>query len=134
MMSNLDLNPLTQQLVALEQQLFQPETRACRQTLDLLIADDFVEINAAGLLYGKQNVLQRLPDEQAPKIQAGNYQLRLLGPDHAQLLYQAIVTRAGAEPVYSQRCSIWRRQQQQWQMIYHQGTNCAAFDASFRQG
>ncbi|WP_337842453.1 DUF4440 domain-containing protein [Rheinheimera sp.] len=127
-MNNLDLNKLKQQLVALEQQLFQPETRACRQTLDLLIADDFVEINAAGLLYGKQNVLQRLPDEQPPQIQAGHYQLRWLGPGHAQLLYQAIVTRVGAEPAYSQRCSIWRCQQQQWQMIYHQGTLCLPFE------
>ncbi|WP_337879928.1 DUF4440 domain-containing protein [Rheinheimera sp.] len=127
-MNNLELNQLKQQLVALEQLLFQPETRACPERLTALIADDFVEINAAGLLYGKQNVLQRLPDEQAPKIQAGNYQLRWLGPDHAQLLYLAIVTRAGADPAYSQRCSIWRRQQQHWQMIYHQGTSCLPFE------
>ncbi|MFC4653893.1 DUF4440 domain-containing protein [Rheinheimera marina] len=133
-MSSLNPDKVKLQLVELEQQLFQPETRACPERLAALIADDFEEINAAGQRYGKEPVLQRLPGEQAPKIQAGNYQLRLLGPDHAQLLYLAIVTRAGAEPAYSQRCSIWRRQQQHWQMIYHQGTNCAAFDAAFLQG
>ncbi len=114
-------------LIGLEERLFQPNVRSSLTELTELISDDFTEINASGLRFGKSDVLKRLPTEVAPEITARDYELRLLGLDCAQLLYKAEVLRIEQlSPAYSHRCSIWRRSESgQWQMIYHQGTTCA---------
>ncbi len=116
-------------LIELEERLFRADVRSSSSELDQLISDDFIEIGASGLRFGKANVLERLPTEVAPEITARDYELRMLGLDCAQLLYKAEVFKIEQlSPVYSHRCSIWRRSVSgQWQMIYHQGTTCAPF-------
>ncbi len=116
-------------LIELEERLFRADVRSSSSELDQLISDDFIEIGASGLRFGKANVLERLPTEVAPEITARDYELRMLGLDCAQLLYKAEVFKIEQlSPVYSHRCSIWRRGAGgQWQMIYHQGTTCAPF-------
>lgn len=114
-------------LIELEERLFQPNVRSSVTVLHELISDEFTEINASGLRFGKSDVLKRLPTEVAPEITARDYEFRLLGLGCAQLLYKAEVLRVGQRsPAYSHRCSIWRRSESgQWQMVYHQGTTCA---------
>ena len=114
-------------LVELEELLFQSDVRSSSSELAQLISDDFIEIGASGLRFGKANVLERLPTEVAPEITASNYELRMFGLDCAQLLYKAKMSKIDhPSPIYSHRCSIWRRSASgQWQMIYHQGTTCA---------
>lgn len=116
-------------LIELEERLFQPNVRSSSIELNEFISDDFIEVNASGLRFGKLDVLKRLPTEVAPGITARDYELRMLGLDCAQLLYKAEVLRIEQlSPAYSHRCSIWRRSASgQWQMIYHQGTTCARF-------
>ncbi len=116
-------------LIELEERLFRADVRSSSSELEQLISDDFIEIGASGLRFGKANVLERLPTEVAPEITARDYELRILGLDCAQLLYKAEVFKIEQlSPVYSHRCSIWRRGASgQWQMIYHQGTTCAPF-------
>ncbi|MGI2857624.1 DUF4440 domain-containing protein [Shewanella algae] len=116
-------------LIELEEHLFQPDVRSSSSELVQLISDDFIEIGASGLRFGKVNVLARLPTEVAPEITASNYELRMFGLDCAQLLYKAKMSKIDhPSPTYSHRCSIWRRSTiGQWQMIYHQGTTCAPF-------
>ncbi len=116
-------------LIELEESLFRADVRSSSSELDQLISDDFIEIGASGLRFGKANVLERLPTEVAPEITARDYELRMLGLDCAQLLYKAeVLKNEQLSPTYSHRCSIWRRSSSgQWQMIYHQGTTCAPF-------
>ena len=103
-------------LIELEERLFQPDVRSSSTELSILISDDFIEVNASGLRFGKF----------APEITARDYELRMLGLDCAQLLYKAeVLKNEQLSPTYSHRCSIWRRSSSgQWQMIYHQGTTC----------
>ncbi len=123
------MEDLKQILIGLEQRLFQPDVRSSSSELAQLISDDFIEIGASGLRFGKANVLERLPTEIAPEITASNYELRMFSLDCAQLLYKAKMSKIDhPSPIYSHRCSIWRRSAGgQWQMIYHQGTTCAPF-------
>ncbi|MCS6161806.1 nuclear transport factor 2 family protein [Shewanella baltica] len=123
------MEDLKKVLIELEEYLFLPEVRGSSIELAQLISDDFIEIGASGLRFGKANVLRRLPNEVAPEIIASNYELRMLGSDTAQLLYKAKMSKAEQpSPVYSHMCSIWRQNSRtQWQMIYHQGTICAPF-------
>jgi hypothetical protein len=112
-------------LIDLEECLFSPKVRGSYAELDKLLGDDFIEITAAGSQFGKQDALARLPLELPPHIQAQDFQLRLLATDCAQLLYRATMIKAGeTQARVSLRCSIWQLRNQQWQMVYHQGTNC----------
>lgn len=123
------MKDLKSTLIELEERLFQPNVRSSSAVLTALISDDFTEVNASGIRFGKSDVLKRLPTEVAPEITARDYELRLLGQDCAQLLYKSKVLRVEQQsPAYSHRCSIWRRSESgQWQMIYHQGTACVPF-------
>lgn len=122
------MEKLRSEIITLEEDLFRSSTRASKAKLQQLIADDFVEIAAAGHQFGKPEVLSRLPTENAPEITADNYEVRILASHCVQLLYRAKVKKIGdAEFSYSKRCSIWSLNAGRWQMCYHQGTPCQPF-------
>lgn len=115
-------------IITLEEYLFRSSTRASAAELQKLIADDFIEVGAAGNRFGKSEVLSRLPSEDAPEITADNYEVRRLSDECVQLLYQATLKKRGdTDPSYSRRCSIWVMNSGSWQMCYHQGTPCQPF-------
>jgi hypothetical protein len=114
---------LTEQLIALELQLQQPETRRSKALLNLLIAKDFEEIASSGVRFDKAHVLQRLPEEQAPSVEAFDFEVRLLSHDLAQVLYKAKLRKAGEmQTKLSLRSSLWQLNSLGWQMVFHQGT------------
>jgi hypothetical protein len=114
---------LTKQLIALELQLQQPETRGNKARLNLLLANGFEEIAASGVRFGKAHVLQRLPEEQAPWVEAFDFEVRLLSKDLAQVLYKAKLRKAGEmQTKLSLRSSLWQLNSLGWQMVFHQGT------------
>ena len=114
---------LTEQLIAQELQLQQPETRRNKSLLNLLLANGFEEIAASGVRFGKAHVLQRLPEEQAPSVEAFDFEVRLLSHDLAQVLYKAKLRKAGEmQTKLSMRSSLWQLNSLGWQMVFHQGT------------
>lgn len=114
---------LAKQLIALELQLQQPETRRNKARLNLLLANGFEEIAASGVRFGKAHVLQRLPEEQAPSVEAFDFEVRLLSKDVAQVLYKAKLRKAGEmQTKLSLRSSLWQLNSLGWQMVFHQGT------------
>ncbi|MGY0216330.1 nuclear transport factor 2 family protein [Endozoicomonadaceae bacterium StTr2] len=116
-------------IIELETSLFAPETRASPDKLNKLIANNFTEIGASGIKFDKKHVLKRLPSEDAPKITAIDFELRILAPKCVQLLYRAVMVKAGeSEPNFSLRSSIWELNNNYWQMSYHQGTQCEPFE------
>lgn len=113
----------TKQLIALELQLHQPETRRSQTQLNLLLANGFEEIAASGVRFNKAHVLQRLPEEQAPSVEAFDFEVRLLSADLAQVLYKAKLRKAGEmQSKLSLRSSLWQLNSLGWQMVFHQGT------------
>lgn len=114
---------LTEHLIRLELQLQQAETRRNKALLNLLLANGFEEIAASGVRFGKNHVLQRLPEEQAPSVDAFDFEVRLLSKDLAQVLYKAKLRKAGEmQTKLSQRSSLWQLNSLGWQMVFHQGT------------
>ena len=114
---------LTEQLIALELQLQQSETRRSKALLNLLLANGFEEIASSGVRFDKAQVLQRLPDEQAPTVEAFDFEVRLLSSDLAQVLYKAKLRKAGEmQTKLSMRSSLWQLNSLGWQMVFHQGT------------
>ncbi len=108
-------------LEQLELALLDPSGRSDTTLLDRLIADDFTEVGASGRTFGKDEVLARLPSESGVSFHAEHLAVNLLSPTVGLVTYAATRSASGTA-VHSRRCSIWRHNQGQWQMVYHQGT------------
>lgn len=85
-----------------------------------MISDDFVEVGSSGRTFGKDEVLARLPLERGVSFRAEHVTVNLLSPTVGLVAYTATRTADGSA-ANSKRCSIWRLNQDQWQMVYHQG-------------
>lgn len=108
-------------VIRLETELLQPATRSSIARLDELLADDFLEVGAAGQAFGKAAVLARLPGETGAAFTAGDMQAHLLSPTVVLVSYRATRT-SGCASARSLRSSIWIETPTGWRMRYHQGT------------
>ncbi|UNK43729.1 DUF4440 domain-containing protein [Luteimonas sp. S4-F44] len=109
-------------LESLERALLDPAVRADRARLDALIADDFTEIGASGAVFGKGDVLDRLPEQVGPVLEAGPMRIHAVTDDVARVAY-CITRRDGTDVRRSLRASWWRRDAEgAWRMVFHQGT------------
>ena len=114
-----------EKIYALESALLEPQVRKNITKLDRLIAGNFYEIGASGKMYDKKNILSRLPLEQNDD---------LLGKVIDFEIYQISenLIRANYTLEEKTRCtlrtSIWKRQHNNYQMIFHQGTKCEVGD------
>ncbi|WP_165905097.1 DUF4440 domain-containing protein [Parashewanella curva] len=123
------IKSIKETIIQLEKSLFSDAVRSSKSKLNSLIADDFIEVSSTGLRFGKDNVMSRLPTEDSFTVKATGFECRLLSNDTAMLLYQSAFKRGDSDFLYSHRCSIWQQQSDSnWQMIYHQGTKCEAFE------
>ena len=109
------------QLKELELALLDPSGRADTSLLDRLISSEFVEVGANGRTFGKEDVLARLPLERGVSFRTEHVSVYLIAPTVGLVTYTAERTADGST-VRSKRCSIWRLDQDEWQVIYHQGT------------
>lgn len=115
-------------LVELELHLQKPEVRSNYSELARLISDDFIEFAATGCSFGKAEVLARLPDERAPTIETSQFAVRELLEGVCQVTYRAKLKKADDNVTsFSMRSSIWRQYQDDWQIVFHQGTPCKPF-------
>ncbi|GGI77294.1 DUF4440 domain-containing protein [Shewanella hanedai] len=122
------LTGLKQQLIELELYLLKSEVRTSAKELSALIHDDFLEFGGSGIRFGKEEVLIRLPQVKCPEFSATDFELRMLAPDLAQLLYRATILKPNEFITrYSLRSSLWKEEDGRWQLIFHQGTPCEAF-------
>lgn len=119
---------LKQKIINLEVHLIKPEIRASESELDRLLSDDFVELTSSGLTYNKKQVLAKLPNEIAPQFMASNFIFRELESNIIQLIYNTTIKLPDQTTLrYSKRSSIWKKNDCDWQMEFHQGTPCEPF-------
>ncbi|RBL68403.1 nuclear transport factor 2 family protein [Pseudomonas sp. MWU13-2625] len=117
---------LLHHLLHLEQRLLSRAVREDAAELALLIADDFVEFGASGGIWNKSDVLEALPQQAFTQRTVSQFTLKPLSEDSALVTYHCHTGAVGQRvPVDSLRSSVWRRQGEQWQMVFHQGTFCA---------
>ncbi|MBX9977868.1 MAG: DUF4440 domain-containing protein [Alphaproteobacteria bacterium] len=104
-------------IYALELSLLNPITRQSVVRLNRLIADDFVEFGCAGRMYNKKATLHSLPLETNRNFTVEHFIVTELSQTIMLVTYTLI-----EEGRKSLRSSIWRFKEQQWQIIFHQGT------------
>jgi hypothetical protein len=117
---------LSDHIRELEEQMLRPEIRSSPATLGALLADDFVEFASDGAPYTKAQVIAALQHEVQYWRSLTDFRLRTLA-DHVVLATYRSVRRneATGEAVESLRSSVWIHRNDQWQVLFHQGTRVA---------
>ena len=117
-----------------EQALHEPGVRKDPAALGRLLHQEFLEVGRSGRRYDLQQMFTLLLSEEpegapAPRIHAQDFELQILAPDLALLLYRSAHIDAQMQVHrHSRRSSLWQHVGQVWQMRFHQGTACDPFD------
>lgn len=106
----------------LKDQIFQLEKRLMsRDYMDLeaLLAEDFWKFGSSGNSYDKKTQLGRSASNVAVHYSVTDFQIKCLAPDSVLATYRTYKHSDGSRAL---RSSIWKLNEDQWQMVFHQGT------------
>lgn len=107
----------TAAVVELERLLLQPDVRADRRQIEVLLHQDFQEIGASGRVWDRETIADALVGDPVVPGAAEAFAPARLAEDVVLLTY-----RVGGE-VGSLRSSLWVRDSASgWQLRFHQGT------------
>ena len=96
------------------------------KNLSTLIDDEFIEIGSSATHYNKTDVIQWLSTEDQSLRSGTDFLAKLLENHLVLLTYTSHIQNAPGTPVKTAlRSSIWRKQNDIWQMVFHQGTPIA---------
>ncbi len=116
-----ELLPVLEALRRREPIFHRPEFGSTRADFERTAAAEFWEIGASGRRYSRAHVLDvlehRAPDPAEHTWKTRDFHCRELGPDTYLLTY----TLEQGERV-SRRSTIWRRNGDEWVIVFHQGT------------
>jgi len=116
------MEELREIIYKLETDLLKPEIRTSVEKLDELLADDFIEYGSAGLIYDKALILERLPQEISPLYTLYDFEIVILSKEIVQTRFKTTRINADNIKTISLRTSLWRKNNNKWQMFFHQGT------------
>ncbi|KZL05104.1 hypothetical protein PsAD2_04459 [Pseudovibrio axinellae] len=107
-------------LFSLEKQLLNPAARASAQQLEMMLHEDFIEIGASGRIYDRSQIINELLGSAAdyPMRTLKDFRVRGLSGDLVQVFYD--IAENG-----TRRSSIWKLEDSNWRIIFHQGTPTA---------
>lgn len=121
-----------QKVIELEVKLHQSEVRNNRDELLRLLHPSFQEVGKSGHSFTRQSIIESLMLEEDDDYQilSQNFKPTLLAEGVILLLYQSVLKKSSVLSGYAKRSSIWvlNSSQHSWQVLYHQGTPCEAFD------
>ncbi len=107
----------TDTLRRLEERLLDPAIRCSADEVCKLLADDFVEFGSSGAIYDKSSIIADLMQEAGVNktFTVIDFQARELAPTIVLVTYKIVETD-------TLRSSLWRFENDNWQMTFHQGT------------
>lgn len=115
-------------ILSLEKALVDPEIRASREQLDTLLADDFMEFGTSGRVYRKAHTMEQLPKTASSyggTHEISDFEIKQLSPEYVHATYRSDTTYTDGERKRAYRSSLWRKEGEQWRMVFHQGTRMA---------
>ena len=99
-----------------------PELGTTRADFERMTADEFWEIGASGKIYTRAFVLDLLEERHAEPhedtLEANNFRVQQLAPGLYLLSYDLLQDHTRR----TRRTTIWRRDDEQWRIVFHQGT------------
>ncbi len=109
-----------QELKDLELSLLDPDTRRSPKSVAALLADEFIEFGASGEVYDKHQTIEAIA-QPGTNIVATEFTVRSLALNVALLTYKSM-SGSGEHRRHALRSSIWKRTDDGWQLVFHQGT------------
>ena len=106
----------------LELSLVSTETRHSADALDKLLADDFIEFGSKGLTYTKQYTIDSLTSGETYAYELYDFEVFELSDTVVQSRFKTKRTNPDGSTLVSLRSSIWKNNNGNWQMYFHQGT------------
>lgn len=120
---------LETQIINLEKSLLTFEVRHSKAELLKRIGTDFKEIGASGAYFGLDNVLERLPTEETWSATSQDFEFVQINGEICQLIYRSFSKSSDREKgTYSRRSSFWKKHDDGWKVIFHQGTKVEPFE------
>ncbi len=117
------LDDVSDELRDLEQSLLDPAVRRSFEAVDRLLADGFVEFGSSGYVYDKPAMLRALAEEAPTLVTMTNFRAHALGDDVVLVTYHTThLDDAGQPRSRSLRSSLWKKRDESWQLVFHQGT------------
>jgi len=104
-------------VVERELRLHQSEIRLDEGALRELLHPEFLEFGASGTRWTFQSVVERLPTEVPPSIEASDVQCTRLSSGVMLVTYEASINNER-----SFRSSLWLLTDEGWRIRFHQGT------------
>ena len=101
----------------LENALLTEEVRKNENKLNQLISDNFIEFGQSGKIYKKSDILESLPKEEFEKITITDFEI--ISSQSNQI---AVRYKSSFEDNITLRSSIWKKEEDDWKIIFHQGT------------
>jgi ribonuclease HI len=105
------------QVIALEEQLLDPEVRADAGRLAVLLDPDFEEFGTSGRAWNRDTMLAALDDDPSTAASMQVLNVQVFDGATALLTYRTTDRRGSAL-----RSSVWRHTDGQWRLRFHQGT------------
>jgi hypothetical protein len=97
--------------------------RQSPELLSSLLADEFREFGSSGRIRNKDEVIEALPTEPRMQFSISDFRAQILGDGVALVTYQAVRREeANHAGLTSLRSSLWVIRDDQWRMLFHQGT------------
>jgi hypothetical protein len=119
-----DVINILEELKAREPIFHHPENFGkAKQDIEAQMCDEFWEVGASGNIYSKQYVIETLLERyNDPNYQdvweASDFKVTEIAPGNYLLTYNLIQNKTR----HTRRATIWRKVNDQWKVLYHQGT------------
>ena len=120
--SSTNLAPVEDEFRALEESLWQAETRFDEQYMRRVLSADFREFGRSGRRYDRDSILEvGKPGNQIhARLPLVDFQVSLVAPQVVLVTYVSEVMYDKVER--ANRSSIWVREAGSWRLRFHQGT------------
>ncbi|MFK8137785.1 MAG: DUF4440 domain-containing protein [Bdellovibrionales bacterium] len=105
------------EVISLENELLQANARSNPDRINELLSEGFFEFGSSGKVWTRDQVIESLPLEHNSEIKAMNFEGKELGLDLVLITYRTL-----REKKEALRSSIWQKNCERWQLVFHQGT------------
>jgi hypothetical protein len=106
-----------------EEALVDPTFRKDRLRVSALLADDFVEFGSSGNVWTRDQILDRLSNEEFDPPMMEDFECRAISAGVMLATYRAVRTDSKTDSqAVTLRSSLWTNKAGKWLLRFHQGT------------
>ncbi|MCA0172004.1 DUF4440 domain-containing protein [Bacillus sp. RAR_GA_16] len=113
----MEVREIKKQLLHFEEELLSPQVRKNSSSLNVLLEDDFFEFGSSGTIWRKKDVVEG--GLSISEMTLSGFEIHPLAEDVILATYRV---HNKTKNQHTLRSSIWRKNEDQWQLFFHQGT------------